>query len=265
LLSINIPIPQYYHFFANLERENKPCIFEKNYFVKGKLYLIPNLLGEGTPDDVIPQGVLQVIRTIRYFIVEDIRTARRFLAKVKSQHKIDDMVFYELNEHTALNTISQYLDPINEENIGIISEAGVPGVADPGADIVRIAHTKGIQVVPLTGPSSILMAVMAAGLNGQSFAFNGYLPIKNPDRTNKIKFFEKRAITENQTQLFIETPYRNMQLLEDILTNCLPTTMLGLAVNITQPDELICTLPIAQWKTKKVDLHKKPAIFLIGK
>jgi 16S rRNA (cytidine1402-2'-O)-methyltransferase len=233
--------------------------------VKGKLYLIPNLLGEGNPEEVISQGVLQIIRTIRFFIVEDIRTARRFLAKVKSLHKIDDMEFFELNEHTPSGSIVSYLNPINEFDIGIISEAGVPGVADPGADVVRLAHQKGIQVVPLTGPSSILMAVMAAGLNGQSFAFNGYLPVKKQERMVRIKFFEKRSLSENQTQVFIETPYRNMQLFEDILAVCMPTTMFGLAVNITQPDEFICTLPVSEWKKKKVDLHKKPAIFLIGK
>lgn len=233
--------------------------------MKGKLYLIPNLLGEGNPEEVISQGVLQIIRTIRFFIVEDIRTARRFLAKVKSLHKIDDMEFFELNEHTPSGSIVSYLNPINEFDIGIISEAGVPGVADPGADVVRLAHQKGIQVVPLTGPSSILMAVMAAGLNGQSFAFNGYLPVKKQERMVRIKFFEKRSLSENQTQVFIETPYRNMQLFEDILAVCMPTTMFGLAVNITQPDEFICTLPVSEWKKKKVDLHKKPAIFLIGK
>jgi 16S rRNA (cytidine1402-2'-O)-methyltransferase len=233
--------------------------------VKGKLYLIPNLLGEGNPEEVISQGVLQIIRTIRFFIVEDVRTARRFLAKVKSLHKIDDMEFFELNEHTQPGSIVSYLNPINEFDMGIISEAGVPGVADPGADVVRLAHQKGIQVVPLIGPSSILMAVMAAGLNGQSFAFNGYLPVKKQERMARIKFFEKRALSENQTQVFIETPYRNMQLFEDILEVCMPTTMFGLAVNITQPDEFICTLPVSEWKKKKVDLHKKPAIFLIGK
>jgi 16S rRNA (cytidine1402-2'-O)-methyltransferase len=233
--------------------------------MKGKLYLIPNLLGEGNPEDVIPQGVLQIIRGIRYFIVEDVRTARRFLAKVKSEYKIDELFFFELNEHTPPQSIIQYIEPLRESDMGIISEAGVPGVADPGADIVRLAHKNNIRVVPLTGPSSILMAVMAAGLNGQSFAFNGYLPVKKPERISRIRFYEKRAVTENQTQVFIETPYRNMQLFEDIISVCLPGTMLGLSVNITQPDEFICTLPVSEWKKRKVDLHKKPAIFLLGK
>jgi 16S rRNA (cytidine1402-2'-O)-methyltransferase len=241
-----------------------PVYLQKNE-VKGKLYLIPNLLGEGAPEDVLPQGVLQIIRTIRIFIVEDVRSARRFLAKVKSLHKIDDMEFFELNEHTQPGSIGTYLDPAKESDIGVISEAGVPGVADPGADVVRLAHQKGVQVVPLTGPSSILMAVMAAGLNGQSFAFNGYLPAKKQERGARIKFFEKRAITENQTQVFIETPYRNMQLFDDILAVCYPTTLIGIAVNITQPDELIRTLTVAEWKKKKTDFNKKPAIFLIGK
>jgi 16S rRNA (cytidine1402-2'-O)-methyltransferase len=233
--------------------------------VNGKLYLIPNLLGEGNPEDVLPQGVLEIVRKIRHFIVEDIRTARRFLAKVKSMHKIDDMIFFELNEHTSVSTISPYLEPAKDFDIGVISEAGVPGVADPGADIVRLAHLKGVRVVPLTGPSSILLAVMASGLNGQSFAFNGYLPIKSPERMSRLKFFEKRILSENQTQVFIETPYRNTQLFEDILKTCLPDTMLSLAVNITQPDEFISTKPVREWAKIKPDFHKKPAIFLIGK
>ena len=167
---------------------------------------------------ILPANVIKIIRELRFFIVEDIRTARRFLAKAKTIHPIDSLTFYTLNEHTTPAEIGHYLDPAKEQDMGVLSEAGVPGVADPGADIVRLAHQQGIRVVPLVGPSSILMAVMASGLNGQNFAFNGYLPIKHPERVSKIKHFEKRALTENQTQVFIEAPYRNVQLLEDILT-----------------------------------------------
>ena len=232
--------------------------------LKGKLYLIPNLLGEGKPEDFIPGVVLSIVKDIRYFIVEDIRTARRFLSKIRIHSPIDSLTFFELNEHTALSSISAYLDPAKDNNIGVISDAGVPGVADPGADIVRLAHQKGIQVVPMVGPSSILLAMMASGLNGQNFAFNGYLPVKKPERINRIKFFERRAQAENQSQAFIETPYRNVQLFDDILASCKPSTMLCIAANISQPDEFILTLPVSAWAKQKPDLHKKPAIFILG-
>jgi 16S rRNA (cytidine1402-2'-O)-methyltransferase len=233
--------------------------------VKGTLFLIPNLLGEGNPEEILPANVLKVIRELRVFIVEDIRTARRFLSKASILHPIDSLTFFTLNEHTSVTEISHYLDPAEAENMGVLSDAGVPGVADPGADIVRLAHLKGIRVVPLVGPSSILMAVMASGLNGQNFAFNGYLPVKHPERVNKIKHFEKRALTENQTQVFIEAPYRNMQLLEDILATCLPTTMLGIGADISLETEFIKTQTVEQWRKKMPELHKRPAIFLIGK
>ncbi|MDP4209608.1 MAG: SAM-dependent methyltransferase [Bacteroidota bacterium] len=233
--------------------------------MNGKLYLIPNLLGEGRPEEVLPPNVLTIIRSLRYFIVEDVRTVRRFLAKTGLPHPIDSLTFYTLNEHTTPAEITHYLDPIKDSDIGIVSEAGVPGVADPGADIVRLAHQKGIQVVPLVGPSSILMAVMASGMNGQSFAFNGYLPVKNPERSQKIKFFEKRALAEGQTQLFIETPYRNNHLLGDILSVCAPTTMIGIAADISLPTEFIRTMSASAWKTQIPELHKRPAIFMIGR
>lgn len=240
-------------------------IFAKKNRVKGKLFLIPNLLGEGNPEEILPANVLKIIRGLRIFIVEDIRTVRRFLSKVKVQHPIDSLTFFTLNEHTSVTEIGNYLDPAENEDIGVVSEAGVPGVADPGADIVRLAHQKGVRVVPLVGPSSILMAVMASGLNGQNFAFNGYLPVKRPERINKIKHFEKRALTENQTQVFIEAPYRNMQLLEDIISACMPTTMLGIGADISLDTEFIRTQTIESWKKKLPDIHKHPAIFLIGK
>jgi 16S rRNA (cytidine1402-2'-O)-methyltransferase len=233
--------------------------------VQGKIYLIPNLLGEGIPREVLPFNVLNIIKQLKYFIVEDIRTARRFLSKAEITDAIDSLTFFTLNEHTPLQEITSYLDPAKDNNIGILSEAGVPGVADPGADIVRLAHQKGIRVVPLVGPSSILMALMASGLNGQNFAFNGYLPVKNPQRIGKIKFFEKRALSENQTQIFIETPYRNMQLLEDLLNACASSTMLSIAADISLNTEFIKTQSIENWKTKIPPLHKRPAIFMIGR
>ena len=233
--------------------------------MKGKLFLIPNLLGEGNPEEVLPVNVIHIIRELRFFIVEDIRTSRRFLSKAKTPHPIDSLTFFTLNEHTSPAEISSYLDPAKDEDMGVLSEAGVPGVADPGADIVRLAHQKGIRVVPLVGPSSILMAVMASGLNGQSFAFNGYLPVKHPERVAKIKHFEKRALTENQTQVFIEAPYRNMQLLEDILASCSPSTMLGISADISLDTEFIKTQTIDLWRKKMPELHKRPAIFLIGR
>ena len=230
----------------------------------GKLYLLPNLLGEGNPAELLPSNVLQIIKQIRYFIVEDIRTSRRFLSKVGMEVPIDTLTFFTLNEHSTSTDIIDYLDPLKENDMGILSDAGVPGVADPGADVVRMAHQKEIKVVPLVGPSSILMSVMASGLNGQSFAFNGYLPVKRPERINRIKFFEKRALQENQTQLFIEAPYRNNSLFEDIISCCLPSTMIGVAADISLESEFIQTKTADNWRKKMPDLHKRPAIFMIG-
>lgn len=233
--------------------------------VKGKIYLIPNLLGEGNPEEILSPEVITIIRRLHCFIVEDIRTARRFLSKVKTTTPIDSLMFFTLNEHTLASEIGQYLAPLEDHDVGIISDAGVPGVADPGADVVRLGHAQDISIIPLIGPSSILMAIMASGLNGQSFAFNGYLPVKNPDRVTRIKFFEKRALSENQTQLFIEAPYRNMQLLEDILRSCGPETMLGIATDISLDTAFIKTKSIRYWRTHLPEIHKRPTIFLIGK
>jgi 16S rRNA (cytidine1402-2'-O)-methyltransferase len=233
--------------------------------VQGKLYLIPTLLGEGNPEEVLPANVIKIIRELRYFIVEDIRSARRFLSKAKTPFPIDTLTFFTLNEHTSASEVLHYLDPCQDNDMGVLSEAGVPGVADPGADAVRLAHQHGIRVVPLIGPSSILLAVMASGLNGQNFAFNGYLPVKQPERIHQIKFLEKRAWGENQTQVFIEAPYRNMQLLQDILNSCAPSTMLGISADISLETEFIKTQRIDEWKKHLPELHKRPAIFLIGK
>ncbi|MDQ2178398.1 SAM-dependent methyltransferase [Marinifilum sp. D714] len=231
--------------------------------MKGKLYLIPTTLGDTSVNQVIPQDIQELIPTIKHFIVENIRTARRYLKKVNSAINIDELRFYELNKHSSPNEISGYLNAIKDFDIGIISEAGCPGVADPGADVVKLAHEKNIQVVPLVGPSSILMSLMASGFNGQNFAFNGYLPIKANERAKKIKQLDSRSLSENQTQIFIEAPYRNNKLVEDLIANCSGVTKLCIAVDITMESEFIKTLPVKAWKGMDIDLHKKPAIFLL--
>ncbi len=231
-----------------------------------KLYLIPTTLGDTSIERVLPPDLTPLISSVTVFIVENIRTARRFLKKVNPAIVIDDLTFFELNQHTDKKEINRFLDPIkNGLDIGIISEAGCPAVADPGAEVVKIAHTRNIQVVPLVGPSSILMALMASGMSGQNFAFNGYLPIKNPEKAMQIKMLEKRMQAEGQTQLFIETPYRNAQLLNDLLQNCDPMTMLCVAVDITLETEFILSKPVSYWKTNIPDIQKRPAIFMIGK
>ncbi len=240
-------------------------IFEE-IFRMAKLYLIPTTLGDTTIERVLPPDLSLLISSIPVFIVENIRTARRFLKKVNQAIVIDDLTFFELNQHTDKKEISRFLEPIkNGLDIGIISEAGCPAVADPGADVVKLAHTKDIQVVPLVGPSSILMALMASGMSGQNFAFNGYLPIRNPEKAQQIKFLEKRMQIEGQTQIFIEAPYRNAQLLDDLLKNCDPQTMLCIAADITLDTEFIQAKPVLYWKTHIPDIQKRPAIFMIGR
>ncbi len=230
----------------------------------GKLFLLPITLGDNNPNEVIPSTVLMTITGLRHFIVENIRTTRRFLRKIDPTFPIDDSVFFELNQHTKPNEIDRFLLPtLNGKDVGIMSEAGVPGIADPGADVVSLAHKKGIRVVPLVGPSSILLGMMAAGLNGQSFAFNGYLPIKSDERAKKIKHFEQRSVTEKQAQMFIETPYRNMPLFSDLLKTCLPQTQLTIAADITLETEYIKTQTIEKWQKSNIDLSKRPAVFVI--
>ena len=232
--------------------------------MKGNLYLIPTTLGEQQPADVIPARALGIAATLRHFIVENTRTARRFLRAVDPEFPIDDSDFVELNEHTDLTTIGRYLDACDRgEHVGLMSEAGVPAVADPGNAAVQMAHSKGIRVVPLSGPSSIILAMMASGLNGQNFAFNGYLPVKPAERVKAIRGYEKRSLSEHQTQLFIEAPYRNMALFDDLLHNLRPETRLCIAADITLETEFILTLTIAEWHKHKPDLHKRPAIFAI--
>jgi 16S rRNA (cytidine1402-2'-O)-methyltransferase len=230
-----------------------------------KLYLIPSLLDDSHWQNVLPAGVLPIISETRFFIVENIRSARRFIKLINKEINIDTLSFTELNEQTRPEQISSMLDPLKEGNdIALISEAGCPGVADPGQDLVRLAHKKGFQVIPFTGPSSILLSLMASGLNGQNFAFNGYLPVKSHDRIKSIQMLEKKAIIERQTQIFIETPYRNNPLLADILKSCLPSTMLCIAANLTGLKEFIQTKTIQQWRNSIPDLNKQPSIFLLG-
>ncbi len=231
-----------------------------------KLYLIPTTLGDTSIERVLPPDLTGLISSVQVFIVENIRTARRFLKKVNPAIVIDDLTFFELNQHTDQKEIIRFLEPNqNGLDIGIISEAGCPGVADPGAEVVKLAHIRNIQVVPLVGPSSILLALMASGMSGQNFAFNGYLPIKNPQKAQQIKMLEKRMQTEGQTQIFIEAPYRNLQLLNDLLNTCEPQTMLCIAADITLDSEFIVSKPVSYWKSHIPDIQKRPAIFMIGK
>lgn len=233
---------------------------------KGKLYLIPTTLGESDPMDVLPQTVKRAIDFIDHYIVENEKTARRFIKAVNAQKAQAELKISLLNKHTEVSEHNAMIKPCLEGiNVGLMSEAGCPGVADPGAVIVKIAHEKGIQVVPLVGPSSILLAMMASGMNGQSFAFNGYLPIDKNDKKSALKNFEKMSSDKNQSQIFIETPYRNNKLLEDILSALQPNTHLCIAADITLPTEYIKTLRVADWKKTKVDLHNRPTIFIIHK
>lgn len=230
------------------------------------LYLIPNLLGDTPVEQVLPPYNHEIIMGIRHFIVEDVRTARRFLKLVDRSIDIDQLTFYTLNKHTNPEEVASMLRPLEEGSpMGVISEAGCPAVADPGADVVAIAQRKGLQVIPLVGPSSIILAVMGSGFNGQSFAFNGYLPIEPEERIKVLKKLEQRAYTENQTQLFIETPYRNAKMMADILKACRPQTHLCIAAGLTTKDEYIRTRTVKEWNGKLPQLEKTPCIFLIYK
>ena len=230
------------------------------------LYLLPVTLGETPVENVLPVYNKEVILGIKHFIVEDVRSARRFLKKVDRGIDIDALTFYPLNKHTSPEDISGYLKPLaGGASMGVISEAGCPAVADPGADVVAIAQRQKLKVIPLVGPSSIIMSVMGSGFNGQSFAFHGYLPIESGERAKRIKVLEQRVYAEDQTQLFIETPYRNNKMVEDILKNCRPQTKLCIAANITCEGEYIKTKTIKEWQGKLPDLSKIPCIFLIYK
>ncbi len=233
----------------------------------GKLYLIPTTLGEeGDPNDVLPQTIKRSIDFIDDYIVENEKTARKFIKSIQPTKVQSTLRLSSLNKHTEVSEHSKMLQPCLEgKNVGLMSEAGCPGVADPGAVIVKLAHEKGIQVVPLVGPSSILLAIMASGMNGQSFAFNGYIPIDKSEKKAALKNLERLSQDKNQSQIFIETPYRNNKMLEDIIQALNPSTYICVATDITLPTEFIKTMRASEWKKIKVDLHNRPTIFIIHK
>ena len=229
----------------------------------GKLYLIPSPLGDGAPENVLPAPVFQILPQIRRYVVEEVRTARRFLSSAGLKGHIEELEFHTLNEHTSPQEVEAML-PLFEDcaAVGLISEAGLPAVADPGARLVALCHRHGIEVVPFVGPSSLMMALMSSGLDGQSFAFNGYIPAKADERKQALKALEKRSF--HQTQILIETPYRNDSLLKDMLTTLSPSTRLCIAANITCPDQFLRTLAVAQWKKLQgFTIGKRPCVFLI--
>ncbi len=231
------------------------------------LYLIPVTLGDTEVSQVLPSYNHDIIMSIRHFVVEDVRSARRFLKKVDKSINIDELTFYPMGKHSEGEDFSRYLEPMKKgESVGVISEAGCPAVADPGSNVVAIAQRRGYRVVPLVGPSSIILSVMASGFNGQSFAFHGYLPIQGAERTKRIKQLEQRIYNEHQTQIFIETPYRNAAMIDELTRTLKPQTKLCIASGITTEQEWIKTLTIQEWrKVQKPDLSKIPTIFLIYK
>ena len=231
----------------------------------GVLYLVPCTLGDTAAELVLPRHVIDIARKLRYFVVEHPKTARKFISALKPELPIQSMHFDSLNEHTDPNEMSGMLAPLEAgEDLGIISEAGCPGIADPGADLVMLAHRKGIRVVPLVGPSSILLALMASGLNGQHFAFHGYLPVAESERNRAIATLEEESAKRNQTQMFIETPYRNEKLFSALLAQCRPMTKLCIATDISLPEEQIQTRSIELWKSQPIPhLNKRPTMFLL--
>lgn len=232
--------------------------------MKGKLYLIPSPLGDNDPAEVIPGHVLDSLKDFRTFVVEEVRTARRYLSRAGLKGHIGELDFHELNEHTDQATVEGYLALFEDGNdVALISEAGLPAVADPGAQLVALAHQNGIEVVPAVGPSSLMLALMASGLNGQSFAFCGYIPAKTEERKSKLRTLEKVSGQLHQTQILIETPYRNNSLFADILSVCSASTKVCVAANLTMPDAFIRTKKVAQWKKEGLIIGKRPCVFLI--
>lgn len=233
---------------------------------KGTLYLIPTRIGDNPPLEVLPLSIKKIIERINIYIVENEKTARRFIKLISPKKSQSKLEIFILNKYTEAEELPAFLIPaLNGLDIGLLSEAGCPAIADPGADIVQIAHEKDIKVVPLVGPSSILLALMSSGMNGQSFTFNGYLPIDKNERKKALKTLERLSFENNQTQLFIETPYRNNKMLEDICASLGSNTRLCVATDITLPTEYIKTKTIEEWKKVKVDLHKRPTLFIIHK
>lgn len=231
---------------------------------KGRLYLIPSPLGENEPAEVIPAPVLELLQHVDTYVVEETRTARRYLSKAGLKGRIEGLKFTELNEHTDPKAVEAMAELFNNgNNVGLITEAGLPAVADPGALLVALCHRKGIEVVPLVGPSSLMLALMASGLNGQSFAFCGYLPAKTDERRSAIRSIEKQSAAHKQTQIFIETPYRNDAMFADLIQGCNPGTRICVAANITMPDAYICTHTAAEWRKKQLVIGKRPCVFLL--
>ena len=232
---------------------------------KGILYLIPSLLSEENAA-VIPAQTREILYLINHFVVENEKTARHFLKAVQYPIPLQDASMHELNEHTKAVEVTGLLKPLLDgKNIGLISEAGCPAVADPGSDLVRIAHSKNIEIIPLVGPSSLLLALMASGLNGQCFAFAGYLPKERSERIKAIRELERKIALKNETQLFIEAPYRNRNLLDDILQNCSSSTLLCIAADLTSSNQFVKTQTVAEWKKDIPDIQKKPVVFLLGR
>jgi len=233
--------------------------------MKPTLYLIPVPIADGPPEKVLPPEVNRILKELKYLVVENPKTAMKFLRKIGLNMNFEQIVFLTLDEHTRPNEMAGLMTPLHEgNNMGLMSEAGMPALADPGAELIAMAHNAKFCIKPLTGPSSITLALIASGLNGQNFAFNGYLPVKKEVRISTIRKLEEKLYREKQTQIFMETPYRNMSLLNDIISYCRPVTLLCIAVDITGNDESIITKPIGKWKNNIPDVHKKPAVFIIG-
>ena len=232
--------------------------------MKGRLFLIPSPLGENDPAEVIPAGVLSMLPSISTYVVEAVRTARRYLSAAGLKGHVQDLEFHELNEHTTPEEVEALMKLFDDgRDVGLITEAGLPAVADPGAQLVRLCHRHGVEVVPMSGPSSLMLALMASGLNGQSFAFLGYLPAKTEERRQALRSIEKHSSTARQTKIFIETPYRNDSLLADILSVCRADTEVCIAANITMPDAFIRTKTAGEWKKSVPTIGKRPCVFLI--
>ncbi len=232
----------------------------------GKLYLIPTTLGDNEPLEVLPLSVKKIVESLDYFIVENQKTARRFIKRITPNKSQPSLILKSIDKYANELEVNTYLDVCKDGiSVGLLSEAGVPGIADPGAEVVKLAHKKNIKVVPLVGPSSIVLAMMASGMNGQNFAFNGYLPIDISEKKKTLKRLEKLSFEKNQSQIFIETPYRNEKMMNDLKTALSSKTLLCVACDITLPTEYIRTLSIADWKKENPDLHKRPAIFIIHK
>jgi len=233
---------------------------------KGKLYLLPAPLGENAHSETMPISVKNKIEELNHYVAENEKTARRYIKQIAPDKPQPELKFWILNKHTKASEIPTFLEAcLNGKDMGLLSEAGCIGIADPGAEVVRIAHEKGIQVVPLVGPSSILLTMMSSGLNGQNFAFHGYLPIDKSEKKLQIKRLERISLEQNQAQIFIETPYRNEKFFEDLKQSLHPSTLLCIGCDVTLTTEYIKTQTISQWKKTKPDLHKKPAIFIFQK